>query len=112
MLLTFRNVIHCSVNRNTNRNISKKGCERMSKSVSITEIIDVIGEEMTQKLIDNFAGRTCYFKKDPKTIEFPDQESKEQFARNAFYSGAMALSEIADYLELSVDHVRKLINKR
>ena len=111
MLLTFRNVIHCSVNRNTNRNISKKGCERMSKSVSITEIIDVIGEEMTQKLIDNFAGRTCYFKKDPKTIEFPDQESKEQFARNDF-TAVMALSEIADYLKLSVDHVRKLINKK
>lgn len=84
----------------------------MSKSVSTTEIIDVIGEDMTQKLIDNFAGRTCYFRKDPNAIEFPDQESKEQFARNAFYSGAMSLSEISDQMSLSVDHVRKLINKR
>lgn len=84
----------------------------MSKSVSITEIIDVIGEDMTQKLIDNFAGRTCYFNKKPNAIEFPDQESKEQFARNAFYSGAMSLSDISDQMSLSVDHVRKLINKR
>ena len=84
----------------------------MSKSVSITEIIDVIGEDMTQKLIDNFAGRTCYFNKKQNIIEFPDQESKEQFARNAFYSGAMSLSDISDQMSLSVDHVRKLINKR
>ena len=84
----------------------------MSKSVSIIEIIDVIGEDMTQKLIDSFAGRTCYFRKAPNVIEFPDQESKEQFARNAFYSGAMSLNEISVQLGLSVDHVRKLINKR
>ncbi|MDD4164920.1 MAG: hypothetical protein PHD66_06895 [Eubacteriales bacterium] len=84
----------------------------MSKSVSILEIIDVIGEDMTQKLIDNFAGRTFYFNKKPKAIEFPDQESKELFARNAFYSGAMSLSDISDQMNLSVDHVRKLINKR
>ncbi len=84
----------------------------MSKSVSITEIIDVIGEDMTQKLIDNFAGRTFYFKKDPKAIEFPDQESKEQFAKNAYYSGAMSPNDISVQLGLSVDHVRKLINKR
>jgi hypothetical protein len=84
----------------------------MPKSVSIKEMIDVIGEEAVQKLIDNFAGRTCYFKKDPNAIEFPDQESKERFARNAFYSGALSLSEISVQLGLSVDHVRKLINKK
>jgi len=84
----------------------------MSKSVTIPEIIDVIGKDMTQMLIDNFAGRTFYFKKDPKAIEFPDQESKEQFARNAFRSGSLTVPQIAASLELSVDHTRKLINKR
>lgn len=84
----------------------------MPKSVSITEIIDVIGEDMTQKLIDSFAGRTFYFKKDPNAIEFPDQESKEQFARNAYHSGVLNVPEISAKLGLSVDHVRKLINKR
>jgi Mor family transcriptional regulator len=84
----------------------------MPKSVSIKEMIDVIGEEAVQKLIDNFAGRTCYFKKDPIAIEFPDQESKELFAKNAFHNGTLSVPEIADYLKLSVDHVRKLINKK
>lgn len=84
----------------------------MPKSVSINEMIDVIGEDAVQKLIDNFAGRTCYFNKKQNIIEFPDQESKERFARNAFYSGSLSLSEISVQMGLSVDHVRKLINKR
>lgn len=84
----------------------------MSKSVSINEMIDVIGEDAVQKLIESFAGRTFYFNKKPNIIEFPDQESKERFAQNAYYSGALSLSEISVQLGLSVDHVRKLINKR
>lgn len=84
----------------------------MAGRVSIDELTDCIGEEAVEKLLNTFAGRSCYFNKKPKAIEFPDQESKELFARNSFYSGTMSVSEIADYLELSVDHVRKLIKKQ
>lgn len=81
----------------------------MASRVSIDELTDCIGEDAVEKLLDSFAGRSCYFNKKPKAIEFPDQESKELFAKNAFRSGSLTVFEIADYLELSVGHVRKII---
>jgi hypothetical protein len=81
----------------------------MSSRVSIDELTDCIGEDAVQRLIDSFAGRSCYFNKKPKAIEFPDQESKELFARNSFRSGSLTVSEIADYLELSDGQVRRMI---
>ncbi len=81
----------------------------MASRVSIDELTDCIGEDAVEKLLDNFAGRNCYFNKKPKAIEFPDQESKEIFARNAHKSGALTIPEIAQYLELSVGQVRRMI---
>jgi len=83
----------------------------MSSRVTIDELTDCIGEEAVEKLLNTFAGRSCYFNKKPKAIEFPDQESKELFAKNAFKSGTLTVQEIAQYLELSVGQVRRIIRE-
>lgn len=80
-----------------------------SSRVSIDELTDCIGEDAVEKLLDNFAGRSCYFNKKPKAIEFPDQESKKLFVMNSFRSGSLTIPEIADYLEVSDGQVRRMI---
>lgn len=83
----------------------------MAKMVSTSEMIEALGKEEYQKLCDRFAGGSHYFRKDPNAIDFPDQASKEQYIRNLFYSSKTP-QEIADLMNMSVDRIGKIINKR
>lgn len=75
------------------------------------ELAQVIGEDMAQEAIDAFAGRPCYFSKKQTALQFPDQDSKEEYIKNLFFKSGRSVEYIADRIGLSVDRTRKIINR-
>ena len=82
----------------------------MSNTASIQKVKELIGDEAVQVMIDNFAGMLLYIPK--KGIDFLDQEAKELYIRNLFFESGRSIEYIADKVDLSIDRVRKIINKR
>lgn len=80
----------------------------MPKKVSLNELKKKIGEEVVQKLYDEFAGMMIYIPK--KGIDMT-QEEKEQYIFNCFDAG-VNYQEIANRVDLSVDRVKKIIYKK
>ncbi len=83
----------------------------MKKTVSVYEISKVIGESNTKTLIDNFGGMTCYFSTDPMAIKYSDKPERNQVIKNLFFDSGLSVNEISKRMNLSSDHVRKIINK-
>ena len=83
----------------------------MPESVTMTELCSVIGEEATQKAIDAFAGRRCYFNKKPNALQFPTQAAKEEYIKNLFYAGRSP-QYIAEKVGLGIDQTRTIIYKK
>ncbi|MCG9969951.1 hypothetical protein L9W92_18305 [Pelotomaculum terephthalicicum JT] len=81
----------------------------MNNTVSLQEVTPDIGEKAAQVLKDKRAGYRIYITKKP--TDFPDQASKEQYIKNAYYSG-QTLDEIADDVGLSPEYVGKIVRKK
>lgn len=75
----------------------------------ITDMIAVIGKDQTQQLANMYPGEA--FRMPKKPLDFPDQESKEKYIVNCYYSG-MSKDDIANAVGLSADRVSKIICKR
>lgn len=81
----------------------------MPKKVSLNELKKKIGEEVVQKLYDEFAGMMIYIPK--KGIDMT-QEEKEQYIFNCFYESNVKIPEIAERVGLSEDRTRKILDKK
>jgi Mor family transcriptional regulator len=84
----------------------------MAKSVTVFEISQVIGKDMTQKLIEEYGGMSCYLSTDPMALEFPGKPEKHEYIKNLFYNSGKSVNEIAEKVGMSIDHIRKIINER
>lgn len=81
----------------------------MPRQVNINELKKKIGEEVVQKLYDEFAGMMIYIPK--KGIDMT-QEEKEQYIFNCFYESNVKIPEIAERVGLSEDRTRKILDKK
>jgi hypothetical protein len=59
----------------------------MPKTVSVYEISQVIGKDVTRELIDAFGGMSCFFSTDPMALEVPGKAEKHEYIVNLFHSG-------------------------
>lgn len=84
----------------------------MAKSVTVYEISQVIGKDMTQKLIEEYGGMSCYLSTDPMALEFPGKPEKHEYIKNLFFNSGKSVNEIAEKVGMSIDHIRKIINER
>ncbi len=80
----------------------------MPRQVNINELKNKIGEEIVQKLYDEFAGMMIYI---PKKGINMTQEEKEQYIINLFYDSGYSVKKIAEKVNLSEDRIRKIIYK-
>ena len=80
----------------------------MPRQVNINELKNKIGDEVVQKLYDEFAGMMIYIPK--KGIDMT-QEEKEQYIINLFYDSGYSVQKIAKKVNLSEDRIRKIIYK-
>lgn len=79
-------------------------------TVSFYEVKEVIGEEAAQKMMENFPCKQLYIPN--KMPEFPDNETRNQYIKNLFYNAGKSVNEIADRVDLSIETVRKIINRK
>lgn len=75
------------------------------RSVNIKELKSVVGEKMTIKLCEAFAGRKCYF---PKILKEIDDETRNKHMVEAANAGE-TYESIAERYNLSLDWVRHII---
>ena len=80
----------------------------MPRQVNINELKNKMGDEVVQKLYDEFAGMMIYIPK--KGIDMT-QEEKEQYIINLFYDSGYSVQKIAKKVNLSEDRIRKIIYK-
>lgn len=81
----------------------------MPRQVNINELKNKIGEEVVQKLYDEFAGMMIYIPK--KGIDMT-QEEKEQYIFNCSYDSNVPIPKIAEMVGLSEDRIRKILDKK
>ncbi|WFD09960.1 Mor transcription activator family protein [Tepidibacter hydrothermalis] len=78
-------------------------------TVSFYEVKEVIGEEVAQKIMDEFPCMHLYI---PNNMpKFPDNLTRNKYIKNSYHTGA-TIPEIADMINLSVETVRKIVNER
>lgn len=82
----------------------------MPEKVSLSELKKIMGDNIVNKLYDEFAGMIIYIPK--KGIKFPNQKAKEQYIFNCFYESNVQISEIAERVDLSEDRIRKILDKK
>lgn len=82
----------------------------MPEKVSLSELKKIMGDNIVNKLYDEFAGMIIYIPK--KGIKFSNQEAKEQYIFNCFYESNVQISEIAERVDLSEDRIRKILDKK
>lgn len=83
----------------------------MPRQVNINELKNKIGDEVVQKLYDEFAGMMIYIPK--KGIDMT-QEEKEMYIYNCYYdpNTFVKIPEIAERVGLSEDRIRKILDKK
>lgn len=80
----------------------------MPRQVNMNELKSKMGDEVVQKLYDEFAGMMIYI---PKKGVDMTQEEKEHYIINLFYDSGYSVQKIAKKVNLSEDRIRKIIYK-
>lgn len=83
----------------------------MAGSVTVFDLVKSIGKENVQKIIDDHGGKSCFFSQDPMALEFPGKPDRNEKIRNMF-GKEYSVPQLADKFGLSIDSVRKIVNKR